>query len=208
MTDTINCEKMENLLRNDFTAHYGLPICTETNLVIETNELYFEIEDTLERQIVIHTAIGQGMARFSNPMNLRITIANYERFVTSLQNDFQNGRKRCDILVCDTKRYFILGEIKDSSNIKQHRKTAKKQLYESLITITAVPQLLTLINRRVVKRCCYFNKQTKSPASITAITAFNRLSRIFPNGFQMNHPDIEGQNFEFWEYLGEQTLTL
>lgn len=25
---------------------------------------------------------------------------------------------------------------------------------------------------------------------------------------QMSHSEIEGHNFEFWEYLGEQTLTL
>lgn len=199
---------MEDLLRYDFTAHYGLPVCTEPNLVIETDEQYFEIEDTVAREIAIHTVIGQGMARFSNPTTLRIIIANYDKFITSLPNHFQNGRKRCDIIVYDAENHFILGEIKDSPNIKQHRKKAKKQLFESLTTIIAVPQILALINIRVVNRCCYFNKQTSSPALITATTAFNRLSTIFTDGFKMSHPGIEGQNFEFWEYLGGQTLTL
>lgn len=199
---------MEDLLRNDFTTHYGLPVCIEPNLVIETEEPYFEIEDTVSREIAIHTIIGQGMARFSNPATLKITISNYDKFVTSLPNPFQNGRKRCDIVVCDNEKYFILGEIKDSPNIKQHRKKAKKQLFESLTTLTAVPQILASINLRSVKRCCYFNKQTSSPALITATTAFNRLSTIFDDGFKMSHPGIEGQNFEFWEYLGGQTLTM
>jgi hypothetical protein len=199
---------MEDLLRNDFTAHYGLPVCTEPNLVIQTIEPYFEIEDTAAREIAIHTTVGRGMARFSNPNALAVTIANYDKFVTSLPNHFQNGKKRCDIIVCDDVRNLILGEIKDSPNIKQHRKKAKKQLYESLTTLLAVPQFLASANIKTVKRCCYFNKQTNSPALITATTAFNRLSTIFQGGFQMNHPGIEGHNFEFWEYLDGQTLTL
>jgi len=199
---------MEYLLRNDFTAHYGLPVCIEPNLVIETDELYFEIEDTAAREIALHTVLGQGMARFSNLEATTITICNYDKFVTSLPNHFQNGRKRCDIVVCDNDKYFILGEIKDSPNIKQHRKKAKKQLFESLTTLTTVPQIFASINIRTVKRCCYFNKQASSPASITATTAFNRLSTIFTDGFKMSHTGIEGQGFEFWEYLGGQTLII
>ena len=199
---------MEDLLRNNYTAHYGLPVCTEPNLVIQTNETYFEIEDTVTRETALHTINGDGMARFSNPNASAITIANYDKFVTSLPNDFQRGKGRCDIIVCDDGRNLILGEIKDSPNIKQHRKKAKKQLYESLTTLMAVPQFLAITNNKTIKRCCYFNKQTSSPAILTATTAFNRLSLIFQDGFQMNYPAIEGQNFEFWEYLGGQTLTL
>lgn len=199
---------MEDLLRNDYTTHYGLPVCIEPNLVIQTNETYFEIEDTVTREIALHTVMGSGMARFSNPNQLAITIANYDKFVTSLPNHFQNGRKRCDIIVCDDGRNLIFGEIKDSPNIRQHRYKAKKQLYESLTTLLAVPQFLVLTNNKTVKRCCYFNKQTKSPAIINATTAFNRLSVIFLDGFKMSHPAIEGHNFEFWEYLGGHILTL
>ncbi|MCC5944570.1 MAG: hypothetical protein JJT94_06510 [Bernardetiaceae bacterium] len=199
---------MEDLLRNDFTAHYGIPVCTEPNLVIQTSETYFEIEDTTTKEITLHRTDGEGMARFSNPNSLVITIANYDKFVTSLPIHFQNGRKRCDIIVCDDERNLIFGEIKDSPNIKQHRKKAKKQLYESLTTLLAVPQFLALSNNKIVKRCCYFNKQTNSPAILTATTAFNRLSTIFQDGFQMSHPGIEGHNFEFWEYLGGHTFTL
>jgi hypothetical protein len=199
---------MEDLLRNDFTAHYGLPVCNEPNLVIQTNETYFEIEDTVTQEIAIHTKNGDGMARFSNPNAFAITIVNYDKFVTSLPNHFQRGKDRCDIIVCDDGKNLILGEIKDSPSIKQHRKKAKKQLYESLTTLMAVPQFLVLTNNKVIKRCCYFNKQTSSPAILTVTTAFNRLSLIFQDGFKMSHPAIEAQNFEFWEYLGGHTLTL
>jgi len=199
---------MEDLLRNNYTAHYVLPVCIEPNLVIQTNEKYFEIEDTITREIALHTINGDGMARFSNPNASAITIANYDKFVTSLPKRFQLGRKRCDIIVCDDGRNLILGEIKDSPNIKRHRKKAKIQLYESLTTLMAVPQFLALTNNKTIKRCCYFNKQTSSPAILTATTAFNRLSSISQDGLLMSHPAIEGQNFEFWEYLGGHTLTL
>ncbi len=199
---------MEDLLRNDFTAHFGLSVCTEPNLVIQTDERYFEIEDTIAREITIHTTVGQGMACFSNPNALNVTIANYDKFITSLPYHFQNGKKRCDLIVCDDVKNFILGEIKDSPNIKHHRKKAKKQLLESLTLLTTVHQILTLVNSKVVKKCCYFNKQTSSPPLINAVTAFNRLPTIFRDGFKMSHPEIENQDFEFWEYLGGQTLVL
>lgn len=200
---------MEALLRNSFTAHYGLPVCTEPNLVLATNDSYFEIEDTAAREIVLHTIPGHGMARFSNATTLNATVANYDKFVTSLPHGFQLGRKRCDIIVTtDADRYFIIGEIKDSPNISNHRKKAKKQLVESLTTLLAVPQILALVNSKVVKRCIYFNKQPTAPATITAVTAFNRLPTLFTDGFKMSHPGIESLNFEFWEYLGEQTVIL
>lgn len=199
---------MEVLLRDNFTAHYGLPVCTEPNLVIQTNERYFELEDIVATGIVLYTNIDAGTARFSNPNSLVVTIANYDRFMTSLPNHFQRGRDRCDIIVCDDARSLILGELKDSLNIKNHRKKAKRQLLDSLTTLMAVPQFLALANNKIVRKCCYFNKRANSPSIITATTAFNRPSTIFRGGFQMSHPAIEGHNFEFWEYLGEQTLIL
>lgn len=203
---------MENILKIDFTAHYGLPTCTEPGLVIQTNEPYFEIEDTSTRQIAIHTINGRGMARFSNPSLFDATIANYDKFISSLPSFFEEGKKRCD-MVLTTPSQFILGELKDrnisnSKKRKKIRKVAKIQLFESLTTLIVVPQIATLANSKVVKKCCYFNKQTCAPTIITATTAFNRLSTIFQDGFQMNHPAIEGYNFEFWEYLGGHTLTL
>lgn len=200
---------MEDLLRTDFTAHYGLPICTTTNITEVTIEPYFEIEDTEAKEIMLHIARGRGMANFSNPSKMQITIANYDKFVTSLPNHFQEGKKRCDIIVtCNTNKYFVLGELKDSPNIKNHRTKAKKQLVQSLRTLIEVNEILDYINAKSIKRCCYFNKQSKSPAIINAVTAFNRLANVFPDGFKMTHSDIEALGFEFWEYTGEQTLTM
>jgi hypothetical protein len=206
---------MEFLLRNDFTAHYGLPTCTTPDLIIQTNELYFEIEDTASQEIQLHIAKNQGMAKFSNPDGLGITIANYDKFLSNQDHTFQLGKKRCDILVtCDDgKGYFILGELKDriidkAKKQNQVKKGAKEQLRQTLKTIIVVPNILAYINTKSQKRCCYFNKQSTAPAPISAVSAFNRLANLFTQGFKMSNPDIEAMNFEYWEYTGDQTLRM
>lgn len=203
---------MEALLRNDFTTHYGLPVCTEPNLVITTKESYFEIEDTAARDLVLHTNNGSGMARFSNPSLLSVSVANYDKFMTSLPSHFEKDKKRCDMVLTSQSQFF-LGELKDRNISKPKKKRsvrsgAKEQLFVSLTTLMAVPKIAALANSKNVKKCCYFNKQTNAPALLTATTAFNRLSTLFQDGLKMSHPGIEGNNFEFWEYLGGQTLTL
>lgn len=203
---------MENILRNDYTAHYGLPVCIEPDLAIQTRATYFEIEDAVTREITLHTINGRGMARFSNPNALAITIVNYDKFVTSLPTHFQTGRKRCDMALTSQSQ-FILGELKDRDISKSKKKLsvrsdAKKQLLASLSALIDVPEIAALANSKNIRKCCYFNKQTNAPALLSATIAFNRLSTISLDGFKMSHPGIEGYNFEFWEYLGGQTLTL
>jgi hypothetical protein len=203
---------MEALFRIDFTTHYGLPICTEPDLVITTKEPYFEIEDTITRNLVLHTNNGSGMARFSNPSLLTVSVVNYDKFMTSLPSHFEAGLKRCDV-VLTSQSQFIVGELKDRDISKPKKKRsvrsgAKEQLLVSLTTLLAVPQIAALANSKNIKKCCYFNKQTNAPALLSATTAFNRLSTLFQDGFKMSYPEIERHNFEFWEYLGGHTLTL
>lgn len=199
----------------NLVAHYGLPIPNTTNWFINTIEAYFEIEDTSAGEIVLHTTRGLGMGKFSNQYALDITIFNYDKFITSINHEpFKNGRKRCDILL-DTSdnKYFILGEIKDKilltdRKIKNVRSEAKKQLLSSLQTIFVVPEIVAYINNKITKRCCYFNKQSASPVTLNATTAFNRLPNFYPDGFQMSKPEIEAFGFDFFEYTGEQTMIL
>jgi hypothetical protein len=203
---------MEALLRNDFTTHYGLPICTEPNLVITTKESYFEIEDRASKDLVLHTKGGRGMARFSNPSLLAISVTNYDKFMTSLPSHFEKGKKRCDMVVTSQSQ-FILGELKDRDISKPKKKRSvrsgsKEQLFVSLTTLLAVPQIAALANSKKIKKCCYFNKQSNAPALLSATSAFNRLSTLFQDGFKMSHSGIESHDFEFWEYVGVQTLTL
>ena len=166
-------------------------------------------------EIAIHTNRGLGMGKFSNLDALNITVINYDKFITSIQDEpFKNGRKRCDILLdSDSNRYLILGEIKDRNIFKKNsrknvRKGAKEQLLSSLQTIYAVPMIVTYSTQKAIKRCCYFNKQSASPATLIVTTAFNRLSNFYPDGFKMSSPDIEAFGFDFYEYTGQQTMIL
>lgn len=198
---------MEKLLRDNFTTHYKLAKCTTPDLVMITNKPYFEIEDDKDKNIILYTNKGSGEARFSNPTQLEIMIANYDKFLSSLPSGFQHGKKRCDLIVtsyqCD---YFILGELKNSVYIEKRREKAKDQLYDTLNLIIDVPQISSFINTKTVKRCCYFNKQSEAPATINATIAFNRLSTVIAGGIKMSFSEVEAHGFEFWEYTGEQTL--
>jgi hypothetical protein len=210
----LTTHSMEDLLRKELTTHYSIPVCTTSNIFIATDETYFEIEDTNTREILLHTTRGNGMANFSNPDKIEVTVTNYDKFVSSLPHHFEHGRKRCDILVSsNNNKCFILGELKDrnisnKSARKNIRGGAKKQLLQSLETLIDVEEILDYINTKSIKRCCYFNKKSESPKIINATTAFNRLPNIFPDGFKMSYPNLEALNFEFWEYTGEQTLTV
>jgi hypothetical protein len=205
---------MEDLLRFDFTTHYGLPNCTETNFSLVTSETYFEIDDTDSKNIVIQTSANFGMAKVANPNRRELLIINYDKFVSSLPYSFHEKRKRCDIIISDNADYvFVLGELKDRdiSNSKKSsrvRKAAREQLYQSLVTLLTVPSIQNLVNDVNIRRCCYFNKQSNAPSLIKAVIAFNRLPNAFLDGFQMENPEMESQNFEFWEYTGNQTLQL
>jgi len=206
---------MKDLLMTSLVAHYGLPVPTTTNWFIQTVEKYFEIEDTDAGEILLHTTRGLGMSKFSNQNDLDVTIINYDKFITSIQSTpFKNGRQRCDIILnTNDDKYFILGEIKDRSIVnknsqKKVRKGAKEQILASLQTIYAVPEIVAYINLKTRKLCCYFNKQSDSPVLLNATTAFNRLPNFYPDGFQMSKPDIEAFGFYFFEYTGEQTMTL
>ena len=206
---------MEDLLKTNLVAHFNLPIPTTTNWFLQTAEIYFEVEDTHAGEIVLHTIRGLGMAKFSNFDALSVTVINYDKFITSIEDHlFKNGRQRCDILLnSNDNRYFVLGEIKDRTIINKNsrksvRKGAKEQLLASLQTILSVPEIVSYLNSKIIKRCCYFNKQSASPVSLNAITAFNRLPNFHPDGFKMSKPDIEALGFDFYEYTGEQTMTL
>ena len=105
---------MEDLLQNYFISYYNLSASTGNDYVLRTNSAYFEIEDTVAGDLVIHNTASTGMARFSNHDRLNLTIANYEKFVNGLSHAFRQSKKRCDLLLCcDSDRYFVLGELKD-----------------------------------------------------------------------------------------------
>jgi hypothetical protein len=201
---------METLLKNEFTNHYGLPVSTVTNISVNTDAAYFEIEDDENREIQIHLTLGQGMAKYTNIRRQDITIINYDKFVTALPHAFQEGKKRCDLIVYTNAQpqHFLLNELKDRLPRPQVRVKAATQLLASLILLMDVPVIYSFAHAFRTKRCCYVNKQAFAPPSITATTAFNRNNAIVNNGLRMSHPAIEALGFEYYEYYGSQSYAI
>jgi hypothetical protein len=200
---------METLLRNDFTTYYGLPISVTPNISISTTAQYFEIEDDEHRETQLHFTAGSGMAAYTNQHSYTTIIINYDKFITDLPHAFQQGKERCDLVVYTTNRQnFLLNELKDRNPKNKVRTKSISQLLSSLKLIMAVPAIATFANSHTLRRCCFFNKQSMSPTTITATTAFNRLGSLVSNGLQMQNPDIQALGFEFWEYSGTQVYKL
>jgi len=200
---------METLLRNDFTAHYGLPTSTTANICISSTAQYFEIEDDEHRETQLHLIAGSGMAAYRNISSNTATIINYDKFITGLPHAFQHGKERCDLIVHTTnQRHFLLNELKDRKPKDKVRTISISQLLSSLTLIMNVPTITTFANTHTFRHCCFFNKQSMSPPTITATTAFNRLGTIVTGGFRMSNPAIEAFGFEFWEFSGNQIYNL
>lgn len=201
---------METLLNNDFTSHYGLPISI-TPISLSTTETYFEIEDDEQKETKLHTTtVGDGMAVYKNPNKYKVVIINYDKFMTGLDPVFQQGKKRCDLIVCteSINQYFLLNELKDANPKDKVKNKATSQLLVSLTHLMNVPSITAFVNNYAVKRCCYFNKKTISPPIIHATSAFNRINTIAINGFQMSNPEIEVYDFQLFEYYGGHVFTM
>lgn len=200
---------METLLRNDFTTHYGLPISATANISISTTAQYFEIEDDEHRETQLRLIAGSGMATYRNVNSYTTTIINYDKFITGLPHAFQHEKERCDLIVHTTnQRYFLLNELKDRKPKAKVRTKSISQLLSSLTLIMNVPSIATFANTHTFRHCCFFNKQSMSPPTIIATTAFNRLGALVTGGLKMSNPAIEALGFEFWEYSGNQVYSL
>lgn len=198
---------MDSLLREAFTTHYGLPTYTGSDLLFITSDNYFELEDTANKQMVLSTQQGSGTAKITNTSAIKLTIVNYDKFISDLPVAFQTDKERCDGLMTGGSS-FVFIELKDRENIKKARSKARKQLIASLKTIIAVPTIKTFVETKTNKKCCYFNKQAASPSPLNATRAFNRLPNQFPHGQRYNDEAMQVLGFEFWELTGSQTLTI
>ncbi|MDF2382182.1 hypothetical protein JMG10_11930 [Nostoc ellipsosporum NOK] len=209
---------MEMLLRNDFTTYYGLAVSTVVNISANTAAPYFELNDD---NTLIYTIVGQGVAKYRNDSALNVNVINFEAFIDSLPVAFTTGKEKCDLIVHDDNRsYFLLNELTDTQPVyvapfansrgpqPGKRQKAISQLFSSLTLIMAVPSITAFANTHTYRHCCFFNKQAMAPATITATTAFNRLSTVATGGFRMANADIEALGFDLWEYSGNQVYTL
>jgi len=200
---------METLLKNDFTAYYGLATSTIANIAITTKARYFEIEDDAKKETQLHLIVGKGMAIYRNDNNYTVVIINYDKFISGLSHAFQQGKERCDLIVYTTNRsHFLLNELKNRNPHLKVRTKSISQLLSSLTLIMNVPNIKAFANTHTFRHCCFFNKQSMAPTSIIATTAFNRLSTVTVGGLRMSNIAIEALGFEFWEYSGTQVYNL
>lgn len=207
---------MESLLKNDFTSHYNLAASTVSNICATTTTATFELNDD---NVLIHTVVNAGVAKYSNPTSAEVTVLNFEAFINSLPDAFKIGKEKCDLLVY-TNTDFLLNELTDTLpkyvapylNTKGpqqgKRQKAITQLYSSLQLIMEVSTIRVFINRRSIRRCCFFSKQAIAPEGITASAAFNKLNTIASQGLKMNNPAIANLGFELWEFSGNQVCTI
>lgn len=199
---------MSNILNIDFVDYHNF---TYSPLGIEQNEnsLLFEIDD-VNRSLIVNKSISNGMAKYENPNQKNVRILDYDGFLSSLPSSFNNGKKRCDVILHTTNdyAYFLLNELKDRIPKTTVRSGAKKQLEHTLTELFNVPTISAYITNFQNKVCCYCNRQPVAPLGINAIGAFNRLSTIAPNGIQLSAPNIEAFGFIFMEYKGAQTFKM
>ncbi|MCW3105954.1 MAG: hypothetical protein JWQ09_460 [Segetibacter sp.] len=209
---------METLLKNDFTAHYGLPTSAVNNISAQTTSVYFELKDDTT---MIYTNQGQGIAKYNNGPSYNINVINYETFLKSLSPVFLQHRENCDLIVyTDNNQYFLLNELTDT--VPQYvgpfvnnrgfqigkRAKASSQLLKALTDLMSVPTINAFANNYLIKHCCFFNKQSAAPPTITATIAFNRINTITNTGFRMANAAIESFGFELYEYSGNQIYTI
>lgn len=207
---------MEILLKEDFIAHYALGKCIVHS--VSTNNKDFDLKDDTE---MVYPS-GEGIAKYHNANQKEIKIINYESYINSLSEGFKRGREKCDLLIyASDYSHFILNELTDtdpkyisdftSANGEQKlgkRNKAIAQLKQSLIDLSNVASIQTFLNKHIIRKCCFFNKQINPPHGITAIAAFNRLSTLSNNGYQLSNSVIESYNFELWEFSGNQICEL
>lgn len=198
---------MENLLRVDFVNHHGLPACTFDYHQVDYN--FFEIDD-INRQLQVRAGITNGMAKYQNPHAKQVAIIDYDGFLTSTPHAFHQGKKRCDVILHTTAdaSHFLLNELKDRTPKTKVLTGATAQMLATLNELHTVPSIVNFIATFATKKCCYCNRQSTAPASITATTAFNRVSTLAPQGFLLANTDIQNFGFELWEYSGNQTILL
>ena len=110
--------------------------------------------------------------------------------------------------ITDTLPIYVVPYINTQGQKQGKRQKAISQLLSSLTLIMNVLSISAFANTHTFRQCCFFNRQSMSPPTITATIAFNRLSTLATSGLKMSNTAIEALGFEFWEYSGSQVYNL
>jgi hypothetical protein len=145
---------MRDILKIYFTQYYNTKLKQEDlDFIQKISDSYFEIKDDLNKNTIICKNKDEGVAKFLNKKKYEITIISYDKFLSNLEDSFQYGKKRCDLIMTYIDN-IILGELKDTKNEKNYRKKAKKQLSESLNLLIKVPEFKDFVSKMKNKLCC------------------------------------------------------
>ncbi|MDR3244951.1 MAG: hypothetical protein LBT50_00790 [Prevotellaceae bacterium] len=148
---------MKNLLGKNFVSHYELTASITVN-VVSTSDKQFDLKD----DDALVYPFGNGIAKYENPTRKEVNVINYESFLKSLPQSFQQSKKNCDLIVYTTdKQYFLLNELTNTSkNKSKKQEKAILQMLQVLNDLLAVPSINEYIQQHKEKRCCFFNKNT------------------------------------------------
>lgn len=210
----MNC-RMSNIFYNNFKEHYLLKSihkkCEKRN-----NYNRFELLD-ISKELHInvnHSSIGMG--KYDNISNKEILFFDYDKFFSKLPATINNNKQRCDVILytLSDKSYFILNELKDKNNStgkkrRGIRKDARDQLIDTLIELYSIPNISSFINSFTNKISITSNAQPYSATIIgSALSSFNPLSRIAPNGLNLSHAIINSFGFDYWDLIGNQSFKI
>jgi hypothetical protein len=192
---------------NEFIKYYGIPNSQLKDLLQKTSDLTFGLQDV--NKVICISSFESGEAKYRNSSNKEVQIFDYDRFISSLDNNFQQGKKRCDAVVfTQDKSDFIFNELKSKQNFQRAFQKGAVQLKSTLDIVLAVPILNRYIKRFKSKKCCFCNFISSSPSQINATQAFGRLSGLLPSGAKLLHKGINKHGFEFWVFSGNQAIIL
>ena len=162
---------MRDLFINDFVSHYRI---TTRDIVADEYEVQddpFEMADSAASPIVDE---GNGLLKMHN-VDGGMNVFAYERFINSCKKplSFQNGRKRCDLVLTSRTNAELAclveftSTIGNTSNLTKpilnedgstqyaggKMEKAEVQLTESLKTMLAVPTIAGDMNARIHRVC-------------------------------------------------------
>jgi hypothetical protein len=199
---------MEKLLHETFKRYYKSESLQILDFVLSTNEGTFAVEDMEGegvRFLQKNHATSNGTAYFKNCQNIKVSIFNFDKFMTALSNEIQRGKKRCDLLIYTALRsHLLFAELKHQNDRRLARRMAKSQMKDTLELFFAFPKMKEGVESYSKRMCCFFYRRSPAPPELEATEkAFNHASEL-SNPLRHDDEEFKNMGFEFWEYRGTE----